>query len=52
MNIIVTSQCEKYIYSPINEENRPKITVYCGCKEKSYYWGRCVTCNNYKPEKE
>ena len=42
--LIITSECEKCIYSIINESNKAKITVRCTRREKEYLWGQCIPC--------
>ncbi len=44
MNMIITSECEKCIYSTINEENKAQIKIYCSAKDKTYYYGQCIPC--------
>lgn len=43
--IIAGEDCEDCRYSDIREESASKIYVFCGIKEKRYYYGQCVPCN-------
>jgi len=44
--MINTSECEECIYGTINEEDKSKIIVYCSNKDKEYYFGQCIPCEN------
>ena len=44
-DMILTSECEQCIHSIINEENKARVKVYCGVKDKTYYWGQCIPCD-------
>lgn len=48
--MIITSECEKCIHSRLDETDKSKIRVYCGIKDKSYYYGQCIPCE-YKEMK-
>lgn len=50
MQMIITSECEKCIHSILDETDKSKIRVYCSIKDKSYYFGQCITCK-YKEMK-
>lgn len=43
MNMIITSECEKCLHSVIDETDKSKIKVYCDIKDKTYYFGQCIT---------
>lgn len=51
MNMILTSECEKCIYGIIDETNKARIKVKCMKKNKEYYFGQCVPCENRKKRK-
>lgn len=50
-DMIITSECEQCIHSTINEENKARIKIYCDMKDKTYYWGQCISCD-YKEVKK
>lgn len=45
-NMIITSECEQCNSSVINDEDKARITIYCRAKDKTYYWGQCIPCEN------
>lgn len=49
-NVIITNECEKCIHSTIDESNKSKLRIYCNVKDKTYYWGQCISCD-YKESK-
>lgn len=44
--MIITSECEQCIHSVINEEDKAQVKIYCKAKDKTYYWGQCIPCEN------
>lgn len=44
MQMIITSECEKCIHSSIVDNNKSKIKIHCGIKNKTYYYGQCIPC--------
>lgn len=46
MNMILTSECEKCDYGIINDSNKARIKVRCTQKDKEYYYGQCIPCEN------
>ena len=50
--MIITSECETCAYGIINDENKARVKVYCSDKEKEYYFGTCIPCDNYIKKKE
>lgn len=44
--MIITSECEQCSQSIINDKNKAKVTIYCKAKDKTYYWGQCIPCEN------
>lgn len=50
-DMIITSECEQYIHSTINEEDKARVKVYCCVKDKTYFWGQCIPCD-YKEVKK
>ncbi|MCM1254084.1 MAG: hypothetical protein NC321_14795 [Clostridium sp.] len=51
-NMIITSECEQCIHSVIDESDKARVKVYCNVKEKTYYWGQCIPCDNKEKRKE
>lgn len=51
MNMILTSECEKCIYGIVDESNKARIKVRCTNKEKEYYYGQCIPCDNMRKRK-
>ena len=47
-DMILTSECEQCIHSVINEENKARVKVYCSVKDKTYFWGQCIPCEDKK----
>lgn len=45
MKMIITSECEECFYGLI-EENKGKVKVYCSDKDKTYWYGQCIPCDN------
>lgn len=51
--MILTSQCEFCKYGTINDMDKSRVKVFCSIKQKEYYYGMCIPCENYeKKEKE
>ena len=50
-NMIITSECEQCPQSIINDEDRARVTVYCRIKDKTYYYGQCITCDDKEKRK-
>ena len=44
--MIITSECEQCPQSIINDEDRARMTVYCRIKDKTYYYGQCIPCDD------
>lgn len=51
MNMILTSECEECKYGIIDESNKAKIKVFCEDKNKEYYYGQCIPCENKTKKK-
>jgi len=53
MTMIITGQqCENCIYSDINDDDKSRIRVYCGARDRSYWWGQCVPCEDYRKKED
>ena len=46
--MIITSECEQCIHSTIDKKDKANVKVYCDVKNKTYYWGQKIPCDNYK----
>lgn len=51
MNMIITSECEDCIYGIIDESNKARVKVKCTQKEREYYYGQCIPCDNKRKRK-
>ncbi len=51
MNMILTSECEECLYGTIVESNQARIKVKCIQKNKEYYYGQCIPCENKRKRK-
>lgn len=49
--MILTSECENCKYSSIDDSNKARVKIYCSEKEKTYYWGQYVPCENINKRK-
>lgn len=52
MNMILTSECEECIYGVIDETSKASVKVRCTHKNKEYYYGQCIPCENKTKRKE
>ncbi len=46
MTMIITSECEQCVHSTIIENKKSEIKVHCDVKDRTYYWGQCIPCEN------
>lgn len=46
MEMITTDTCENCRYGTVLEENKALIKVYCSIKDKTYFYGQCIPCEN------
>ena len=44
--MILTSECAVCKYGTIDESNKARIKVICEYKNKEYYYGQCIPCEN------
>ena len=35
------------MYGNVDDTDKAKIKVYCSHKDKEYYYGACIPCDNY-----
>lgn len=52
MTMILTSECEECIHGIIDDSNKAHIKVKCMDKNKEYYYGQCVPCENKTKKKK
>lgn len=50
--MILTSECEECIYGVIDETSKASVKVRCTHKNKEYYYGQCIPCENKTKRKE
>lgn len=46
MTMIISSECEKCEYGTIDHTDKSKMTIYCSRKDKKYYYGQYISCDN------
>lgn len=46
MKMINTSECESCKYSTIDDTNKSRVKVHCSLREKTYYYGQCIPCED------
>lgn len=44
--MIITSECEFCLYGTVDDTDKAKVKVYCSYKDKTYYYGQCIPCDN------
>ena len=42
--MITTDECESCRHGTVIEESKARIKVYCGVKEKYFWYGQCIPC--------
>ena len=47
-DVIITSQCEFCEYGIVDDTNKARVMVSCDYKNKQYYYGQCIQCENFK----
>ena len=52
MKMINTADCEHCKYGKIGEENRSAIHVYCELKDKSFFYGQRIPCEDKEERKD
>lgn len=50
--MITTDECEYCKYGSVIEEDKAHIKVYCSIKDKYYYFGQCIPCDNKRVEED
>jgi hypothetical protein len=51
-NVITSDECEQCTHCSIEEIDRGNIYVYCGLKERKYFYGKYINCSDFTPKKE
>ena len=46
-DVILTSQCEYCRYGTIDDSDKARVKVYCSYKDREYFYGACIPCDNY-----
>lgn len=49
---ICTSDCVTCSYCTLDESNKAKVKIICGNKNKEYYYGQMIFCEDYDERKE
>ena len=52
MNIINTADCVNCVYCTVEEVDKAHIYVHCDKREKKYFWGQTVPCEDKEEVKE
>ena len=50
--IIITSICEECQYGTVDDSNKARVKVYCSYKDKEYWFGACIPCDNHTKRRE
>lgn len=45
--MINSSECENCRYGIIDETNKARIKVTCTIKQKKYWFGQCIPCEDF-----
>lgn len=45
-SMIITSECEHCKYGIIDDSNKARIMVYCSYRDKKYFYGQCIPCED------
>ena len=46
MNMIITSECEECRYGSIDDTNKARVMVHCSYRDKYYFYGQCIPCED------
>lgn len=46
-DMIITSLCEKCRFGSVDDSDKARVKVYCNYKEREYWFGACIPCDNY-----
>lgn len=46
MKMINSNECEGCKHGTVDDTNKSRVKVYCSLKDKTYYYGQCIPCEN------
>ena len=46
--IIAGVDCVDCVYSSVDDTNKARIKVYCDARDRSYWWGQNIPCDDKK----
>lgn len=49
--MICTSECENCRNGTVDDSDKSKIKIYCAVKNKKYYYGQMVMCDDKEKRK-
>lgn len=49
--MIITSECVQCKHCTLDESNKAKIKIHCDKKDKDYYYGMCIPCDDLDKRK-
>ena len=50
-DVIITDICETCQYGTVDDSDKARVKVWCSYKEKEYFFGACIPCDNYTKKK-
>lgn len=50
-NTINTSECEFCKYGTVDDSNKARVMVYCSYRERWFYYGQNILCEDLEKEK-
>ena len=50
-DVIITDICETCQYGSVNDKDKARVKVYCSYKDREYFFGQCIQCDNYNKKK-
>ena len=51
-NMIITSECEFCQYGTIDDSDKARVMVHCDYRNKTYFYGQCVPCEDMKKKEK
>ena len=51
-DMICTSECVNCIYGTLDASDKAKAKIICSNKEKEYYYGQIINCENFRRANE
>lgn len=52
METIITSQCLECENGTLDKTDKAKPKVLCALKDKTYYYGQCIACDDFTKRKD